>query len=80
MNYYYLTIRELYKIELLLQQGKTTRAIGKIFDRYHSTPSREIKRNIVIEYHIAHTEKQIYMNKRNCRRKSIFNEYTAEII
>jgi IS30 family transposase len=51
MNYTHLTTGERHKIELLLQQGKTARAIGRILNRYHSTypeKSREIQQQDII--------------------------------
>jgi IS30 family transposase len=80
MNYSHLTTGERHKIELLLQQGKTARAIGRILNRHHSTISREINRNAVTQYHPDQAERQYKINKRNCGRKSKFNEDIAKVI
>jgi IS30 family transposase len=80
MNYYHLTTGERHKIELLLQQGKTARAIGRILNRHHSTISREINRNTVTGYCPAQADKQYQINKSNCGRKSKFNEDIAKVI
>jgi IS30 family transposase len=79
MNYTHLTTGERHKIELLLQQGKTARAIGRILNRYHSTISREIKRNTATGYHPDQSERQYQINKNNCGRKSKFNEDIVKV-
>ncbi len=47
MSYTHLSIVERSKLEILHQQGKSTRAIAKELGRHHSTISRELRRNTV---------------------------------
>nr|WP_226383543.1 helix-turn-helix domain-containing protein [Paenibacillus massiliensis] len=46
MSYTHLSIIERSKLEILHQQGKSTRAIAKELGRHHATIGRELRRNV----------------------------------
>lgn len=64
MSYTHLSIIERSKLEILHQQGKSTRAIAKELGRHHATISRELSRNATEHRYCAENSQESYVKRR----------------
>lgn len=64
MSYSHLSIVERSKLEILHQQGKSTRAIAKELGRHHATIGRELRRNAGLEPYRAERSQEDYTQRR----------------
>jgi IS30 family transposase len=64
MSYTHLSIIERSKLEILHQQGKSTRAIAKELGRHHATISRELRRNAAEHPYCAENSQESYVQRR----------------
>ncbi len=64
MSYTHLSIIERSKLEILHQQGKSTRVIAKELGRHPSTIGRELRRNAAEHPYCAKASQEGYIHRR----------------
>nr|WP_232436833.1 IS30 family transposase [Paenibacillus senegalimassiliensis] len=64
MSYRHLSVVERSKLEILHQQGKSTRVIAKELGRHHATIGRELRRNVGLEPYRAERSQEDYTQRR----------------
>jgi IS30 family transposase len=73
MSYTHLSIIERNKLEILHQQGKSTRAIAKELGRHHATTGRQLRRNVEQPYCAENAQEGYVQRRKACVSRGKWN-------